>query len=45
MEMFERHVKLIMTQDSATKADAKFTAWLEGSKGYWKRSESDAPKK
>lgn len=44
MEMFERHVKLIMAQDSMPEDDAKFVAWLEGSKGYWNRSESDAPK-
>lgn len=45
MEMFERHVKLIMTQDSASKNDAKFIAWCEGSKGYWSRLESDEAKK
>lgn len=45
MEMFERHVKLIMTQDLVSKNDAKFIAWCEGSKGYWPRLESDEAKK
>ena len=45
MEMFNKHVKLIMKQDSASDRDARFVAWCEGSKGYSSRLESDEAKK
>ena len=43
--MFEKHVKLIMKQDSLKESDAKMRAWLEGEKGYETRLTVDAAKK
>ena len=43
MEMFEKHVALIMKQDGRGEVDAKFIAWCEGAKGYWVRWEKDEP--